>query len=229
MKKMMGFISLILLVIILLSVWTSNSSYTNKNTALMVVLDPGHGGKDGGATGASGQYEKNFTLSVAKKIQKLLEKEPRIEVFMTRTDDSYISQKSRHRPEYANELGADLFLSIHGNTFSDPTVTGTETFYYHKTSRDFAKLIQKHVVEATGFNDRGIMKKDLFVIKDTKMPAALIEIGYLTNPQDESKMWTDEFQNQVATSIVEAILEYEVNSEKQGNKKWVGFFDHFPW
>jgi len=85
-------------------------------TDYKVVIDAGHGGEDVGATGASGQYEKNFTLSVAKKVSKLLEQNPHIQVYMTRSDDSFISQESRHRPIYANDLNADLFLSIHANT-----------------------------------------------------------------------------------------------------------------
>lgn len=181
----------------------------NSQPALKVVLDPGHGGKDGGATGVSGQFEKDFTLCVAKKVEKLLKAEAHIDVFMTRTEDRFISQESRYRPNYANQLNADLFISIHGNTFFDPEVTGTETYYYHENSRLLAKTIQEHVSHATGFRDRGIMKKDLFVVKDTQMPAALVEIGYLTNPDDEAKMWTDDFQNRVANSIVEAIKEYK--------------------
>ncbi|WP_233274983.1 N-acetylmuramoyl-L-alanine amidase family protein [Calidifontibacillus oryziterrae] len=180
----------------------------NSNTPFKVVIDPGHGGKDVGASSASGQYEKDFTLSVSRKVEKLLEKEPQIQVFMTRTDDSFISQESRYRPKYANNLNADLFISIHGNTFTNPNVSGTETYYYHNNSRHFAETMQEHVAEATGFRDRGIMVKDLFVIKDTKMPGALIEVGYLTNPEDEFKMWADEFQNRVATAIVEGVKEY---------------------
>ncbi|MGY0693875.1 N-acetylmuramoyl-L-alanine amidase family protein [Virgibacillus sp. FSP13] len=226
MRKNMLFITLLLLPILILSACSSDSDNKNdnpnnnknsndSNSALKVVIDPGHGGKDNGATGASGQYEKNFTLSLSKKVKKLLEQEPEIKVFMTRTDDSFISQESRYRPKYANELNADLYLSIHGNTFSNPNVSGTETFYYHKDSRLFAQLIQKHVVEATEFKSRGIMKKDLFVVRDTKMPAALVEVGYLTNPQDESEMRTDNFQSRVATSIIEGIKEYK---EREENK-----------
>src|SRR5690554_3914481 len=133
-----------------------------------VVIDPGHGGKDVGAHGVSGQYEKDFTLSLSKKVENLLDQEPQIEVFMTRTDDSFISQESRYRPKYANELNADLFISIHGNTFEDSNVSGTEVYYYHKNSRHFAEILQKHVVEATGFRDRGIKKQDFFVVKDTE-------------------------------------------------------------
>ncbi|SEU04990.1 N-acetylmuramoyl-L-alanine amidase [Salinibacillus kushneri] len=217
MKKYVMFINFLLFLIVI-TACNSNSddnqdnhnSDQNNNTALKVVIDPGHGGKDVGAKGASGQYEKDFTLSVSKKVEKLLEQESEIQVFMTRKDDSFISQESRYRPKYANNLNADLFISIHGNTFSNPNVSGTETFYYHNHSRIFAQIMQKNVVQATGFSNRGIKKENLFVVKDTKMPAALIEVGYLTNPQDESKMWTDDFHDRVAASIVEGIKEYQV-------------------
>ncbi|WP_163581933.1 N-acetylmuramoyl-L-alanine amidase family protein [Gracilibacillus saliphilus] len=230
MKKNVLMITLLLFLILIMSACSSNSNDNNNNnneshtndkdnkseTTLKVVIDPGHGGKDNGATGASGKYEKSFTLSLSKRLEKLLKQESGIEVFMTRTDDSFISQESRYRPKYANKLNADLFISIHGNTFSNPDVSGTETFYYHKNSRLLAEVIQNHVVEATGFRDRGVKKEDLFVVKDTEMPAVLIEVGYLTNAQNESKMRTDDFQSRVATSIVEGIKEYKESSEKQG-------------
>ncbi|MEC0091182.1 N-acetylmuramoyl-L-alanine amidase family protein [Paenibacillus macquariensis] len=224
MKKTILSITLLLFSILILLAYggdfrdeNNNVNYENekdRNTAFKVVIDPGHGGTDGGATGASGQYEKDFALGVSKKVEKLLEQEPGIQVFMTRTDDSFISSESRYRPRYANELNADLFLSIHGNTVTDPDVTGTETYFYHKNSRRLAKIIQKHVVEATGYRDRGIKEQNLFVVKDTEMPAALIEVGYLTNPHDEFQMWTDDFQDNVATSIVEGIKEYKEDSKK---------------
>lgn len=221
-KANMLFITLLLFPILILSACSDKPDNNNevnhnnsekRNTVFKVVIDPGHGGKDNGATGASGKYEKEFTLSLAKKVEELLKKEKEIQVFMTRTDDSDISQESRYRPKYANELNADLFISIHGNTFTDPEVSGSETYYYHKNSRDFAEVLHKHMVEATGFRDRGVKKQDFFVVKDTKMPAALIEVGYLTNSQNESKMHTDEFQSQVATAIVKSIRVYKEELE----------------
>lgn len=229
----LGLLILLLFSSLLLSAYSSNDNNKknhhndsknskngkNSNTAFKIVIDPGHGGKDVGAPGESGKYEKDFTLSVSKRLEKLLKQEPGIQVFMTRADDSFISQESRYRPKYANKLNADLFISIHANTFINPDVSGTETFYYHENSRLFAKILQKHVAKATEFRDRGIMKKDLFVARDTEMPAALIEVGYLTNPQEETIMWTDDFQNRVAASIVEGIKEYQVKSEKRGFEK----------
>lgn len=181
----------------------------DKEDAYKVVIDPGHGGKDKGATGADGHYEKEFTLSLGKEVANLLEDEPDIEVLMTRDNDSFISQESRDRPNYANEEDADIFISLHQNTFDDPDVSGTESFYYDEESRSFAETMQTHVTEATGFNDRGAGKENLFVTRDTDMPAVLIEVGYLSNPEDQDKMQTEAFQKQVAESIVDGIKAYQ--------------------
>ena len=176
--------------------------------AYTVVIDPGHGGKDNGATGVDGSYEKEFTLSLGKKIQSLLDEEPEINVLMTRDDDRFISQKSLERPELANENEADLYLSLHQDSFDDPDVSGTESFYYDDDSLDVAEIIQKHVVDTTGFNDRGVKRENLFVLRDSDMPSVLIEVGYLTNPDEQEKMNSDNFQEQIAQSIVDGIEEY---------------------
>lgn len=176
-------------------------------TPYKVVIDPGHGGKDNGATGASGNFEKDFTLQVARKVEELAKQEPQIEVYLTRSEDRFISSVDRERPEVANQLGADLFISIHGNTYEDPSVSGAETFYYHENSLFMAEIMQKHMIQASGFRDRGVKKEDFFVLKDSNMPAALIEMGYLTNPQEENEMLTEDFQNRMASSILDGIKE----------------------
>ena len=173
-----------------------------------IVIDPGHGGKDPGSIGANGSYEKDFTLSLAMEVYHLLEKVPQIEVYMTRDKDIFLSAEARVRPNFANDLGADLFISIHANTFTDPSVSGTESYYYHQNSLSLANNIHKHVVKATGFRNRGTKKENYFVLKDTNMPAILLEIGYITNPEDEQTMLTNEFQQSVAKAINEGILEY---------------------
>lgn len=179
-----------------------------------VVIDPGHGGKDNGAEGEDGRYEKEFTLSLGKEVEDMLEAESDISVSMTRDDDTFISQESRDRPDYANEENADLYISLHGNTFDDPSVSGTETYYYSDDTRSLAETMQNHVTGATEFSDRGIKQKDLFVLRDTDMPAVLLEVGYITNPDNEEAMFTDDFQQEVATSIVDGINEYRDHSEE---------------
>lgn len=111
---------------------------------------------------------KRFYFKSFEKVEQLLKKESDIKVLMTRSDDTFISQESRQRPKYANEVKADLFISIHGNTFSDSSVSGTETFYYHKNSQSFSEIMQKHVVEATGFRDRGAMKRIYLLLRKRK-------------------------------------------------------------
>lgn len=176
-------------------------------TAYKVVIDPGHGGKDNGATGASGNFEKNFTLEIAREVEELAKQESQIEVYLTRAEDRFISSVDRERPEIANQLGADLLISIHGNTYEDPSVSGTVTYYYHDNSKFLAEIMQKHMVQTTRFQDRGVKKEEFFVLKDTDMPAVLIEMGYLTNPQEEMEMLSEDLQNLIASSIIDGIKE----------------------
>ncbi|WP_188455501.1 N-acetylmuramoyl-L-alanine amidase family protein [Virgibacillus oceani] len=173
-----------------------------------VVIDPGHGGSDPGSIGASGSYEKDFTLSIAMEVCQLLKQVPQIDVYTTRDEDVFLSAEARVRPNFANDLGADIYISIHANTFTDPSVSGTESYYFNQNSLSLANTIHKHVVEATGFRNRGVKKENYFVLKDTAMPATLLEIGYITNPKDEQTMLTDEFQQSVATSIKNGVMEY---------------------
>jgi N-acetylmuramoyl-L-alanine amidase len=173
-----------------------------------VVIDPGHGGKDVGATGASGQYEKDFTLNLATKLRDILEQEEQLEVHMTREEDTFISTEDMYRPRFANELDADIFISIHGNTYEDPKVSGTEAYYYHQRFRSFAEIIYDKVAASTGFQDRGVKRNDFFVVKNTDMPSVLLEIGYLTNPVEEQRMLEDDFQQSTAEAIRDGVKEY---------------------
>jgi len=108
--------------------------------------------------------------------------------------------------ELANSLEADLFISIHGNKFEKP-ISGTETYYARPESEDFAHIIHKHVLEATGFADRNVRQEKYKVVRDTNMPAVLVEVGYLSNPNDEALMFSEPFQKRVAKAIVAGIKE----------------------
>ncbi|SCW28308.1 N-acetylmuramoyl-L-alanine amidase [Paenibacillus tianmuensis] len=172
-------------------------------TRYRVFIDPGHGGKDNGASSLNKRHEKDFVLSLGQKVAALLEKEPKIEVTMTRSDDTFIELEER--PNLANNVDADLFVSIHANSAGKETVGGTETYYWTEQSLDFAKLMHKYLVEATGFSDRKVKQERFVVIKNSTMPAVLLEIGFLTNQSEEELMYQDAFQSKVAASIVTAI------------------------
>jgi N-acetylmuramoyl-L-alanine amidase len=170
----------------------------------VVVIDPGHGGTDPGAESVRSRMEKDFNLSLANKVYALLLEEPAIKPVMTRMDDSYPTLDDR--VELANSLEADLFISIHGNKFEKP-ISGTETYYARPESEDFAHIIHKHVLEATGFADRNVRQEKYKVVRDTNMPAVLVEVGYLSNPNDEALMFSEPFQKRVAKAIVAGIKE----------------------
>lgn len=176
------------------------------NGKKLVVIDAGHGGqKDPGAISLTGKYEKTFTLAVVLKVQELLKNDPDIDFVLTRSDDTYPTLSDRVK--IANDLNADLFISVHGNS-AVATATGSETYYTRPDSISLANVMHKYLVEATGLPDRKVRQKSLQVTRETKMPAVLLEVGYLSNKNDEALMYDNAFQERVAEGIVAGIKEY---------------------
>jgi N-acetylmuramoyl-L-alanine amidase len=167
-----------------------------------VVLDAGHGDTDPGAKSISGRWEKDFNLSVVLKVRDLLASDERIKLVLTREADTYPSLDDRFN--LANSLSADLFLSVHANSYTAAT-NGTETYYTRENSKVFADLMHSLVVPATGLKDNGVRTAGFKVIKYTTMPAVLLEIGYLSSKVDEPHLWAEEFQNRVALAIATGI------------------------
>lgn len=174
----------------------------------IVVIDAGHGGSDPGTTSISNKKEKDFNLALSLKVQELLLKEPEIEVVMTRESDVYPTRTER--VQLANKLNANAFVSIHGNSvLESPQATGTETHYYQRSSsKQLAEAIHKRLVKAMGLKDRGIKNTSLQVIRETKMAAVLLEVGFLSNVSDEQAMMSDTVQYKAAQAIVDGIKEY---------------------
>ncbi|MDQ0194504.1 N-acetylmuramoyl-L-alanine amidase family protein [Paenibacillus wynnii] len=175
----------------------------------LVVIDAGHGGKDPGGISVSKYNEKDFTLSTVLRIKKLLEKEPNLKLVLTRSDDSYPTLQERAK--IANDMKADLFVSIHANSIpagSKNNPSGYETYYTRKESLEFAKVVHKYLVPATGLSDRSIRQSSLYVTRETKMPAILLECGYLSNMNDEALLFNEDFQQRVAEAVVSGIKEY---------------------
>ncbi|MCF6092849.1 N-acetylmuramoyl-L-alanine amidase family protein [Microaerobacter geothermalis] len=176
----------------------------------LIVIDAGHGGQDPGARGLAGNYEKDLNLIVANKLIQDLQQYPEFEVVATRTEDVYLTLQER--VDIANQLGAKLFLSIHANSYI-PKAQGSETYYYTPQSADFARLIHKYLLKGTKLADRGLKTNRFFVIKNTTMPSALVEMGFLSNVYDNPILMTREFQERVAKSLAEGIREYYLNDE----------------
>lgn len=172
-----------------------------------VVLDAGHGGKDPGAIGVSGTYEKTLNFDITLKLVELLKDYPDIQIYLTRDSDTYLSLNDRI--SYANNIGADIYLSIHHNSIPyKSSVNGSETYYGREYSLDFANIVHKHLLAATGLKNHGMEKADFRVIRYTRMPAVLIEVGYLSNREEEQLMLDPKFQDNVASGLKDAIKEY---------------------
>lgn len=159
-------------------------------------------------------YEKTIALSVAKKVRDKLE-EKGVNVIMTRTGDTYPTLDER--PEIANKRGAAMFLSIHLNSTVMPVTAaqGIEIYYsesnnekgYGITSKEMASIILKKASKSAGTTARGVKSGNLLVTRKSVMPANLIEIGFMNNPDELLKLITDEYQEKIADGIAEGILE----------------------
>ena len=153
----------------------------------VIVIDPGHGGSDPGATGVTGLKEKLVNLAVAEILEDLL-KEAGARVIMTRSGDYYVS--NRKRVELANVENADAFVSIHANAYSNHNSNGTETYFCSvknnsDAGRYLAQQLQRELVSELGLRDRGVKTNSFYVLNKTEMPSALVELGFLSNPEEE--------------------------------------------
>ena len=130
-------------------------------------------------------------------MKTLLEQYTNIQTVITRQDDTELSLQQRVDIAKLNQ--ANLFVSIHGNKFTTPVPNGIETLYTRKESKSLAETLHKHVLPVTGLKDRGVKVASLHVTRETTMPAVLLELGFLSNPTDESVMLTDSYQDQCAS------------------------------
>ncbi|WP_162848402.1 N-acetylmuramoyl-L-alanine amidase [Paenibacillus nanensis] len=172
-----------------------------------VVIDAGHGAKDPGAFSKSlNRWEKEFNLSAALALKAALEKDKRIRVHMTRSDDTFLELADRIK--FAENVKADLFISIHANSYDNTSVSGSETYYYREDSKPLADFLHKYVVKGTGLRDRSVRKAAYKVIKETTMPAVLIEAGYLSNSGDAKALYDKSVQERFAAEVANGIKGY---------------------
>ena len=192
-----------------------NADAASQNTVKkLVVVDAGHGGKDGGAVGVDNLLEKDCNLSISLFVRDKLVKKG-YEVYMSRSDDTFIPLNTR--ASKANELGADAFVSVHMNSFPEVnTVSGIEAWTYKREGcEELGQLLVDKVSEATGSRNRGVsFAKNLVVTSKTTMPAVIIECGYITNPEEGAKLATDEYREKIADAIVEAVEAFFAQREK---------------
>lgn len=178
----------------------------------IVVIDPGHGGDDPGATGIY-EVEKDFTLAVSKNLLNLIERDNLVKVYLTRTTDVYPNFEDRYG--LGNEVG-DLFISIHGNSaYPNQNASGTEVYYSLKnnnyvnglSSSAFADIILNNLINELSFIDRGVKTANHYVTQHGIIPAVLAEIGFLSNPSEAYTLSTPEYKEKAALAIYKSIIE----------------------
>lgn len=182
-----------------------------------IVVDPGHGGKDTGAIGATGSYEKNNTLPTALFLTDLL-RQAGAKVILTRSSDSapsgsnYTELKDlQTRVEIANQNKADFYVSIHNDSFSNPEAGGITTYISDDNpqtvkAKSLATAVQQEVIKQVGLQDRKVKSANFYVVKNTTMPAILVELGFISNPYEEKLLATSDFQKKAALGIYRGIL-----------------------
>lgn len=189
----------------------------------IIVLDAGHGGLDSGAVGKSGLLEKDVNLSIVLKLRDMFELSG-FEVVLTRDKDISIydagvegirNQKLSdmdNRLEIIQSYPESIFLCIHQNNYTDPQYFGAQMFYNDNNpdNRTLAQIMQNRFAELQAGNDREIKLSgdELFLLKSNTNPSLMIECGFLSNPDEEQKLASDEYRQQVAFTIWSGVLEF---------------------
>ncbi len=186
----------------------SNPTIPTVSDRPRIIIDPGHGGHDPGTIGIGGFREKDVVLPISFDVVEILRKQD-IEVIMTRDTDDFISLEGR--TEMANDLNADLFVSIHANAInlSRPDVNGLETYYYKsENGRRLAEIIHWSILNGVNIDNRGIRQARFYVLRHSAMPAVLVEVGFLTGAVDSSRLKNPNHRRQMAEAIARGIIEY---------------------
>jgi N-acetylmuramoyl-L-alanine amidase len=174
----------------------------------VVAIDPGHGGRDPGAVGIGSIEEADIVLDISRKLANALEQQG-VRTVLTRRDDREIDLDPRITT--AERANATVFVSVHANaiSLSRPEVNGAETYYYASTEGyRLAQSIQSSIIRQTGMVDRGVREARFYVLRNTSMPAALVETGFVTGRDDAARLRDPNFRTRMAEAIAAGILNY---------------------
>lgn len=206
----------------------SNANWNLPLTGKVIVIDPGHGGVDGGAVGRSGEVvEKEIALDISLMLRDYLQ-EAGAYVIMTRETDrdlapedlrGYSRRKTKdlyNRLAIINAPDRDLFISVHLNAIPSPRWRGAQTFYNptNDDSRDLSRFIQDELRQNLENTTRHAKQlSSVFILKEANIPGAIVEVGFLSNPSEAELLAGSDYQNKVATSIYRGILRYFTNEK----------------
>jgi N-acetylmuramoyl-L-alanine amidase len=211
MKKNMKYLSALILALIIPVTVFAKPAVTGKPTppppssGKVIILDAGHGGTDSGAVNGV-LTERNLNLEIALQTKAILETSGYTEVYLTRTDNT-TNLDNNARYTYANQMGGNLLVSIHLNSFSDQTVNGTQTMYGKKTKDyAFAGVMQQALVNQTGIYNRGISQFASGVLLKSNMPSVITESVFMSNQDEAQALANGTRQPQIAQGIANGII-----------------------
>ena len=230
-RKFIVFLSVLTAVFISLILPSTRTVFSKQEMTPTVIIDAGHGGIDGGAVGSSGVEEKQLNLEIAKRIRALFGFFG-YETLMTRVDDDYaynegntIREKkisdTKARVRFINDTGNACLVSVHLNHFSQGKYFGAQTFY---TKDNMAKTIAEHMQETLRLglnkNNKRVSKevgKNIYIMNNINCPGVLVECGFLSNPQEEELLQTEEYQKRIALSVAIGFADgYKEVKENEG-------------
>ena len=200
-------------------------SYSNKVTStstplprFSVVIDAGHGGIDSGCVGSSGVYERDINLSIAQKLGNLLQTLG-IKVTYTRTNEDglygifangFKRRDMKAREEIIKKANPNLVISIHLNSFTNKSARGAQVFYALNSdiSKELGQELQDMFVSQIEGSRKNCMPGDFYILNCSKSAGILVECGFLSNPEEEAKLITNEYQEKLAYTIMCGVVEY---------------------
>lgn len=210
---------------------SSSSTWSLPLSGKTIVIDPGHGGPDGGAVGKDNTSEKEIALTVSRYLQDYLQQSGAL-VYLTREKDEDLADENtkglsrrksediRNRLKLIHEKKADFFVTIHLNAIPSTRWSGAQTFYYPKfeESKHLAKMIQAEIIRNLENTKRVALEiNGIYLLKHAEVPGALVEIGFLSNERERELLKQDDYQRKMAGSIYEGILRY-VTEEKEDDE-----------
>lgn len=193
------------LVFLGLTAWLLTCAISVAASFSTVVIDAGHGGFDRGGIRANIIPEKGVALDVARRLRTYLA-DAGLRTIMTRSQDTFVTLD--RRVAIANGQRRAIFVSIHFNSAPRRGADGIETFYGSPRAKKLASLIQRYAMKTTSGENRGIKRARFYVLRGSRIPAVLIECGFLTNPQDARRASRPAWRDQLARQIARAIIEY---------------------
>lgn len=207
----------------------SKTAWSLPLSGKIIIIDPGHGGPDGGAVSKAGVIEKEVTLAISIYLRDLLQQSGALVLMTRETDIELASEEAKragrrkvedlkNRVTMINDSDADLLISIHLNSIASPRWRGSQTFYHpqYAESEEIALFIQDELIRnLTNTNRKAKKNQDLFILRQSKVPGVIVEVGFLSNPGESALLETADYQKSVAMSIYQGILRYATDERKE--------------